>query len=388
MISLLARIFIKDRENVTDERVRVAYGMLCSLFGIFLNVLLFTGKYFAGLISGSIAITADAFNNLSDAGSSVITLLGFRLGAMKPDAQHPFGHGRIEYISGAAVASVIVAVGVQLGRDSLAKITSPTPIDTGLLPMAILVISICVKLYMFAYNRGVGKKINYPGMRATATDSVSDSVATTVVFLSMLAARLFGINIDGWSGVAVAGFIIYSGVSAMKDTLSPLLGNPPDPQLVKSITDIVMAHAEILNIHDLIVHDYGPGRLIISLHAEVPGNGDIYALHDAIDTAEFELSEKLGCLAVIHMDPISTDDNKVNAMRDAVTKAAKAIDSGMTIHDFRIVDGPTHTNVIFDAVLPFGTELSEEEARTRLEDAVHGLWTNAHPKIRIDRAYI
>jgi cation diffusion facilitator family transporter len=388
LVSLLARIFIRDREHTADEHVRFEYGMLCSLFGIFLNILLFTGKYIAGTIAGSIAITADAFNNLSDAGSSVITLLGFRLGALKPDAQHPFGHGRIEYISGAAVASVIIAVGFQLGRDSISRVLSPAPLDTGLLPMAILLVSIGVKLYMFVYNRAIGKKINSPGMRATAVDSISDSVATTVVLLSMLAARFLHVNVDGWSGIAVAGFIVYSGINAMKDTLSPLLGNAPDPELVASISNIVLSHPEIMNIHDLIVHDYGPGRLIISLHAEVPGDGDIFALHDAIDTAEYELSAKLGCLAVIHMDPISTDDSKVGAMREAVAAAAKAIDSGLTIHDFRIVDGPTHTNVIFDAVLPFGSGLSKDEARIRLEAAVRGLWANAHPKVNIDRPYL
>lgn len=388
LITLLSRIFIKDRENVADERVRREYGILCSLFGILLNVLLFAGKYFAGLVSGSIAVTADAFNNLSDAGSSLITLLGFRLGAMKPDAEHPFGHGRIEYISGVAVSTVIIAVGFELGRDSFAKIVNPAPIDTGLLPMAILLASICVKLYMFVYNHSVGKKLNSPGMHATAIDSLSDSVATFVVLLSILAARLLGVNIDGWSGMAVAAFIIYSGINAMKDTLSPLLGNPPAPELVQAITDIVTAHPEVMNIHDLIVHDYGPGRLIISLHAEVPGDGDIYALHDAIDTAEYELSSRLHCIAVIHMDPISTDDGKVASMRCALAEAARTIDERITIHDFRIVDGPTHTNVIFDAVLPLDAGLSDEDVKARLEGIVHSLWTNAHPKVHIDKPYL
>ncbi|NCB51199.1 MAG: cation transporter [Clostridia bacterium] len=387
LVSLLSRIFIKDRGNYTDEHVRSAYGTLCSIWGICLNILLFAGKYFAGLLSGSIAITADAFNNLSDAGSSAITLLGLRLGAKKPDAEHPFGHGRLEYLSGVAVSAIIIAVGFELGRDSVAKIVSPTPIDTGILPMAILLISIGVKFYMFCYNRIIGKKINSPGMHATAIDSISDCVATTVVLLSMLTARFFDINIDGWSGAAVAVFIIYSGICAIKDTLSPLLGNPPSAGLVNSINDIVMAHPEVLNIHDLIVHDYGPGRLIISLHAEVPGNGDIYALHDVIDTAEMELSTKLGCLAVIHMDPICTDDNKINAMRDALCRSIKTIDQRITIHDFRIVAGPTHTNVIFDAVLPFDTGLSDEEAKARLEEIVRSLWENAHPKITIDKLY-
>ncbi len=388
MITLLARLFIRDRDKVADAGVRRAYGMLCSLTGIGLNILLFLGKYLAGRLSGSIAMTADAFNNLSDAGSSVITLLGFRMAAKKPDPGHPFGHGRIEYLSGVAVSLIIIVVGVQLGLESIDKIISPEPVDAGLVPMLVLVASICVKGYMFAYNRGIGRKINSPGMSATALDSLSDCIATGVVLISMLLARFADVNIDGWGGAAVAVFIIFSGFKAAKETLSPLLGNPPDPQLVRDITDIVMSHPEVLNVHDLIVHDYGPGRLMISLHAEVPGDGDIYALHDAIDTAEYELQQKLGCSAVIHMDPVSPDGTKTAHMREELAEAAKAIDPRLTIHDFRIVDGPTHTNVIFDAVLPNDSSVTEDDAKAQLETIVHSLWQNSHPKVHIDRPFV
>lgn len=388
MITLLARLFIRDRDKVADAGVRRAYGMLCSLTGIGLNILLFLGKYLAGRLSGSIAMTADAFNNLSDAGSSVITLLGFRMAAKKPDPGHPFGHGRIEYLSGVAVSLIIIVVGVQLGLESIDKIMSPEPVDAGLVPMLVLVASICVKGYMFAYNRGIGRKINSPGMSATAMDSLSDSIATSVVLISMLLARFADVNVDGWGGAAVAIFIIFSGFKAAKETLSPLLGNPPDPQLVRDITDIVMSHPEVLNVHDLIVHDYGPGRLMISLHAEVPGDGDIYALHDAIDTAEYELQQKLGCSAVIHMDPVSPDGTKTAHMREELAEAAKAIDPRLTIHDFRIVDGPTHTNVIFDAVLPNDSSVTEDDAKAQLETIVHSLWQNSHPKVHIDRPFV
>ncbi len=388
MITLLARLFIRDRDKVADAGVRRAYGMLCSLTGIGLNVLLFLGKYLAGQLSGSIAMTADAFNNLSDAGSSVITLLGFRMAAKKPDPGHPFGHGRIEYLSGVAVSLIIIVVGVQLGLESINKIISPEPVDAGLVPMLVLVASICVKGYMFAYNRGIGRKINSPGMSATAVDSLSDCIATGVVLISMLLARFADVNADGWGGAAVAVFIIFSGFRAAKETLSPLLGNPPDPQLVKDITDIVMSHPEVLNVHDLIVHDYGPGRVMVSLHAEVPGDGDIYALHDAIDTAEYELQEKLGCSAVIHLDPVSPDGTKTAHMRDELAEAAKAVDPRLSIHDFRIVDGPTHTNVIFDAVLPNDSPVTEDEAKAQLETIVHGLWENSHPKVHIDRPFV
>ena len=388
MITLLARLFIRDRDKVADAGVRRAYGMLCSLTGIGLNILLFLGKYLAGRLSGSIAMTADAFNNLSDAGSSVITLLGFRMAAKKPDPGHPFGHGRIEYLSGVAVSLIIIVVGVQLGLESIDKIMSPEPVDAGLVPMLVLVASICVKGYMFAYNRGIGRKINSPGMSATAMDSLSDSIATSVVLISMLLARFADVNVDGWGGAAVAVFIIFSGFKAAKETLSPLLGNPPDPQLVRDITDIVMSHPEVLNVHDLIVHDYGPGRLMISLHAEVPGDGDIDALHDAIDTAEYELQQKLGCSAVIHMDPVSPDGTKTAHMREELAEAAKAIDPRLTIHDFRIVDGPTHTNVIFDAVLPNDSSVTEDDAKAQLETIVHSLWQNSHPKVHIDRPFV
>lgn len=388
MITLLARLFIKDRDKVADAAVRRAYGMLCSLTGIGLNVLLFLGKYLAGRLSGSIAMTADAFNNLSDAGSSVITLLGFRMAAKKPDPGHPFGHGRIEYLSGVAVSIIIIVVGVQLGLESIDKIMNPQPVDAGLLPMLVLVASICVKGYMFAYNRGIGRKINSPGMAATAMDSLSDSIATSVVLISMLLSRFAGVNADGWGGIAVACFIIFSGFKAAKETLSPLLGNPPDPQLVHDITNIVLSHSEVMNVHDLIVHDYGPGRLMVSLHAEVPGNGNIYALHDTIDTIEYELSSKLGCDAVIHMDPVSLDGTKTAHMRDELAEAAKSIDPRLSIHDFRIVDGPTHTNVIFDAVLPNDSKLTEEEAVAQLEALVNSLWQNSHPKVHIDRPFV
>ncbi|MFR5887459.1 MAG: cation diffusion facilitator family transporter [Oscillospiraceae bacterium] len=388
MITLLARLFIKDRDKVADAAVRRAYGMLCSLTGIGLNVLLFLGKYLAGRLSGSIAMTADAFNNLSDAGSSVITLLGFRMAAKKPDPGHPFGHGRIEYLSGVAVSIIIIVVGVQLGLESIDKIMNPQPVDAGLLPMLVLVASICVKGYMFAYNRGIGRKINSPGMAATAMDSLSDSIATSVVLISMLLSRFAGVNADGWGGIAVACFIIFSGFKAAKETLSPLLGNPPDPQLVHDITNIVLSHSEVMNVHDLIVHDYGPGRLMVSLHAEVPGNGNIYALHDTIDTIEYELSSKLGCDAVIHMDPVSPDGTKTAHMRDELAEAAKSIDPRLSIHDFRIVDGPTHTNVIFDAVLPNDSKLTEEEAVAQLEALVNSLWQNSHPKVHIDRPFV
>ena len=388
MIKLLTKLFIKDHENVANAAVRRAYGTMCSLYGIFLNLLLFAGKYFAGVISGSVAITADAFNNLSDAGSSIITLLGFAIAGKKPDLDHPFGHGRAEYLAGLALSAVIILMGFELAKSSFDKILHPEPINTGLLPALILVCSILVKFYMCLYNRSVGKKINSAAMQATAVDSLSDSVATTVVLLSMGIAYFFHVNIDGYAGLLVAVFIIYAGFNAAKDTVSPLLGQAPDPEFVQQIADIVTAHPEVVGIHDLVVHDYGPGRVMVSLHAEVRGDGNIFDLHDAIDTAETELKEQLGCIATIHMDPIEADNTEVSQMRAAVSEKLKELDNVISIHDFRMVPGPTHTNLIFDAVVPADYPKSDEELAANIRQQIHQAWPDRYAVVTIDHSYI
>jgi len=386
MVTLLAKQLIPNHENTADAAVRQAYGSLCGFMGILLNLLLFGGKYLAGLLAGSVAVMADAFNNLADAGSSIVTLLGMRLAGMKPDPDHPFGHGRIEYITGVAVSIMIIVVGFELGQDSVNQIKQPAPVDASLLSIGILVASILVKIYIFAYNRSVGHKINAPAMLATATDSLSDCISTAVVLVSMLLSRFLGINIDGWCGVLVATFIIYAGIKSTAETLSPLLGTPPDPEFVEQIETIVLSYDEIINIHDLVVHDYGPGRCMVTLHAEVPGNGDIFALHDAVDSAEMELREQLGCEATIHMDPISADNEKVASMRLQTALFASELGEGISIHDFRIVEGPTHTNVIFDAVVPYDVKLSPDELKGQLADFV-AAWPHHNAVITIDRPY-
>ena len=353
MITILSGLFIKNRDQFGDSDVRRAYGMLCSIVGIALNVFLFAGKYLAGVISGSIAITADAFNNLSDAGSSFISLVGFKFSGMKADADHPFGHGRIEYVSGFGVSMVIILMGIELFKTSIEKIFHPEPVETGALAVGILVVSICVKGYMCFYNRTVGKKIQSETMKATAMDSMSDSIATTAVLISMAVAHVTGISIDGWCGCLVACFVLYAGFGAAKDTLNPLLGEPPSREFVNEIRTIVMAHPEILGIHDLVVHDYGPGRRMISLHGEVSGDCDIFEIHDVIDRIEKELKEKLGCEAVIHMDPIVVNNEAINETKKEVVDMINEHFPGVTIHDFRMIQGPTHTNLIFDAVVPF-----------------------------------
>ena len=388
MISLLSRWFIRDRDNVTDPAVRRAYGQLCGLTGIGLNILLFIGKFLAGTISGSIAITADAFNNLSDAGSSVITLLGFRLAGRKPDPEHPFGHGRIEYISGLIVSGLILLMGVELAKTSFEKILHPEAVDFSVIAIVILVVSIAVKLYMGMYNRQIGKKINSAAMAATAADCVSDSISTSAVLVAMLVAKFTGLMIDGYVGMVVAVLILISGIKAAKETIAPLLGQAPEPEFVKQIEEIVMAHEPICGIHDLVVHDYGPGRVMISLHAEVPASGDILELHDVIDNAEAALRKELSCEVVIHMDPIVTDDGVTAELRAKVAEMVKSIDERMTIHDFRMVPGNTHTNLIFDAVVPHDIGISNQEVGDRIRQMVKDMDGNYFAVVLVEYSYV
>lgn len=388
MIAILSKIFIKNREDYKDSEVRRQYGILCSVFGIILNVVLFGLKYFAGLVSGSVAITADAFNNLSDAGSSLITVIGFKFAGMKPDTEHPFGHGRFEYISGLAVSIAILMMGFELGRSSIEKIIHPEPVDTSITAFIILVASILVKAYMAVYNRSIGRKIHSAAMAATAVDSFSDAVATTVVLVCMGIMVGTGLNVDGYCGVLVAVFILYAGYQAARETMSPLLGGKPEPEFVQRIQDIVMQHEKIAGFHDLIVHDYGPGRLMISLHAEVPGDEDIYLLHDLIDNIEAELDQQLGCESVIHMDPIETNNELVMSMRKEVSSIVKELDDKLSIHDFRMVTGNTHTNLIFDVVLPQEFPMTDEQLRKMVQEKIMEKYPQYFAVIKVEKEYI
>ena len=385
MISILSRIFIKNHADTSDPGVRRAYGVLCGAVGIFLNVLLFAAKYLAGTLTGSIAIVADAFNNLSDAGSSIITLLGFKLAAKKPDRDHPYGHGRFECIAGLVVSFVILMMGFDLAKSSVTKIFHPEAVDFSILSICILIGSILVKLYMSLYNRAVGKRINSAAVLATATDSISDVCATTMVLAATLIARFTGVNIDGWAGAIVSLVILWAGYNAAKDTIDPLLGQAPDPEFVQRIADIVNRYPEVVGIHDLAVHDYGAGRVMISLHAEVPSSGDIMALHDVIDTIERDLQDELNCSAVIHMDPISTDDALITSTRELLkNRIHEAISPDVSIHDFRMVPGPTHTNVIFDAVVPYEFPQSDEQVREEISKLVRALEGDYFAVVTID----
>lgn len=388
MVTFLAKIFIKNPSDYHSGEVRQAYGMLCGTVGILLNILLFAGKWLAGTLSGSIAITADAFNNLSDAGSSVITLLGFKLSGQKPDPEHPFGHGRMEYISGLFVAVAILIMGFELVKTSVGKVLHPETIESSPLILGILIASILVKFYMNYYNRKIGKKIDSTAMIATANDSLSDTISTFLVLGATLISQFTGLQLDGWFGIAVGLFIVYTGITTMKDTMDPLLGQPPSPDFVREIENLVKAHPIVCGIHDLLVHDYGPGRLIISLHAEVPAQGNLLEIHDEIDNIEKELQNKLSCMATIHMDPIVTNDSHINALRERVTKLVHETEPDLHIHDFRVVEGTTHTNIIFDIVIPYQSEKSDQEIVSLIKTAIRS-WDsgNYFAVIQVDHDY-
>lgn len=388
MITLLAKILFHGHNDMKNPAARQAYGVLCGAVGIFLNLCLFAGKFFAGMVSNSIAITADAFNNLSDAGSSIITLIGFKMAGQKPDPHHPFGHGRIEYISGFLVAIIILLMGVELLKTSVSKIIHPEELAFSPLILIILIVSISVKCYMFYYNRTLGKKLDSAAMLATAADSFSDSLATTAVLISTLVSHFTGLAIDGWCGILVGLFICWSGYGAARDTISPLLGQAPDREFVQQINDIVTAHQTILGIHDLIVHNYGPGRTLISLHAEVPADGDILELHDLIDTIEHELRDTLNCHAVIHMDPVCVGDEETMRLKELVRGYLAEIDERITMHDFRIVTGPTHTNLIFDVVVPYGFPMKDEELVSAISGRVRRDNPSYYTVIEVDQTMI
>jgi len=388
LIHFLAKMLIPDYKNTASSDVRNAYGALCGIMGIVLNVILFAIKLLAGLLSGAISVMADAFNNLTDAGSSVITLIGFRMAGQKPDKHHPFGHGRIEYISGLIVSMIIILVGFELGKTSFEKIISPEVPVFSMIAVIILVCSVFIKAYIAVYNFSIGKKIASSAMKATAYDSLSDCVATSAVLICLLISHFANINIDAYCGIAVSVFILFSGIRSAKETMDPLLGTPPEQELIDEITSIVYSHEGVAGIHDLIIHDYGPGRMMISLHAEVPSDANLIETHDMIDNIEKSLRAKLGCDAVIHMDPIATDDAHTLEVKEKIVALIGCVDSRLSLHDFRMVKGPTHTNVLFDLVVPFEMQKSDEELRENVQTIVKTIDENYYSVINIDKSYV
>ncbi len=388
MIKLLSKIFIKNYTDYQDEQVRSQYGVLCGAFGIFLNAILFTLKFVFGTLAASVAMVADAFNNLSDAGSSLVQILGFKLSAKKPDPDHPFGHGRIEYISGLIVSFLILYMGVALVKDSVLSIIHPKQPDTGVISIVIMGIGILVKLYMYIYNHLVARKIDSVAMEVVAKDSLNDVISTSVVIAALVGSRFTSLPLDGIGGVVVGIFILKTGFEAAKDTIAPLLGSAPSVEFVNQIEEELMKHKPIVGMHDLIVHDYGPGRVMISLHAEVPGNLNIFSLHDVIDVAEHDIAVRFGCQVVIHMDPVDTENKRLEGLKKVLSEEIVKINPELKAHDVRMVPGDTHTNLIFDVVKPFSCILTDEQLKLAIHNAVHARIPDVFCAITVDQPFV
>ena len=346
--NFLVKRFVKNYDNVSDIKVRGAYANLAGIVGIVTNLILFIIKLSVGLFSNSVSILADAFNNLSDAASSIITIIGFKMANKPADAEHPFGHGRIEYITAMIVSFMVMLVGLQFVKTSFQKIINPTLVTFELWPFILLLISIGFKFWLSKFNKSIGNKINSSTLKATATDAMGDVFTSTTVVISFLISKFTTLPIDGYIGIVVALAIVYSGFSLIKETLSPLLGEPPDPVLVSDITDMVMSYDNITGIHDLIVHNYGPGRIMASIHAEIPSNIDIMEIHHIIDTAEREISKKLNIYLVIHMDPICVDTDEIIEARNMLKDVLSKYEEVKSFHDFRVVGENNNKNLIFD----------------------------------------
>ena len=381
------RLFIKDYKQTQKPEVRLLYGTVSGITGLVCNALLFAVKLFIGVISGSISITADALNNLSDAGSSVISLIGFKLAGKPADKEHPFGHGRMEYIAGLIISFFMLIVGFELGRSSIEKIISPTEVSYNALTIIILIISMLIKLWMSFFYRGAGKKINSETLIAAAKDSVNDVLTTGAILVSVIVMYVFKVNIDAYMGMAVAVYIIISGVMALKQTTDPLLGQPPSREMIDSIVNTLLSHEEIAGVHDIIVHNYGPGRCIATVHAEVPVDADILKVHDVVDFAEHEVLEKYNILLTVHVDPIETNNEKVLVLRELATQIALSINENITIHDFRIA-GEANTNMIFDLVNPSDSKISDSEIKRIFQEKLKNINEKYSAVITVDKDFI
>lgn len=385
MTALLCKLFIRNADNPRDPRVRSAYATLTSAVGIILNLLLFAGKFLAGTLAHSVAICADAMNNLSDAGSQVLTLVGCRMAAKDADRDHPYGHARMEYVTSMIVSFIILLIGYELLRDSIDKIINPVKTEFHLLTVIILAVSVIVKLWLGLFNRAIGKKIDSDALRATMIDSLSDAGATLAVLVCTLIYRWTDFDADAYVGIAVAMLILVAGIRVLLDAKNAILGEAPPPALLDDIRTVVSAYPDALGIHDMMVHNYGPGRTIASLHVEVDGNRNVFDMHDMIDRIEKQLGDDLGIIATVHMDPIVVGDAEVDRLREQVNERLQQLDSRLTLHDFRFVRGATHSNLIFDVVVPFEIKLSDEELRKHIDSAVRSIDATYCTVITIDR---
>ena len=385
MTYLLSKLFIKNRENVKDPNVRRAYGTMVSIVGILANLLLAAIKFFAGLISGAISITADAVNNVSDAGSQIISLISFKISAKPADRDHPFGHARIEYVASMIVSFLILHVGLDLFTESINKILNPSPTEFSIPLFIILGISILGKLWLFIFNRTVAKKINSSVMKATAADSLSDAASTAAVLIAALVGYFTDIQTDAYMGIIVAVLILVAGIKILNETKNSILGSPPEQEVVDAVASLALSYPEILGIHDMVIHNYGVGNTIASLHAEVDGTANIFDTHDVIDNLEKRLFDELGVRATVHMDPIVTDDEKVTALREVTLKTVLSIDERLNIHDFRYVEGTTHSNLLFDVVAPFELKMSDNELKREISSRISKVDPTYFVVITVDR---
>lgn len=384
---MLEKIFIKDYKDIALPRVRNAYGILASVVGIICNIILCSAKIAVGVIFGAVSITADGLNNLSDAGSSLVSVLGFRWANKPADKDHPFGHARVEYIMGFVIAFIVLFLGVELAISSIEKIIDKGTTDTTIVMMAVLAASILVKLGMFFYYRSVAKKISSSTLKAAAVDSVNDCIATGAVLACTVIAYFTHFELDGYVGIAVAVFIFVSGVKLVKETFSPLLGEKPSAELVKNISKKIHSYDGVLGIHDLIVHNYGPNRYHASVHVEVSASDDIMVSHEMIDTIERNF-HKEGINLVIHLDPIITDDERVDKLRDMTLEKLSEIDKELKMHDFRVVWGENRKNLIFDVVMPMEMKMKDEELIGMLEEKIHSADSQCFIIVDIDRNYV
>lgn len=385
MTKTLIRLFVRDAENTRDVRVRERYGVLSGAVGIACNVLLFALKLVIGLLTGSISIAADAFNNLSDGLSCLISIVGFKVAGKEPDAKHPFGYGRTEYIAGLVVSFIIVLVGFEFLKTSVERILHPAPVAFSWVLMAILAVSMLVKLWMGAFNVQIGWRIDSPVLMAAGQDSRNDVITTGVVMIGMIAGRFTPLPVDGYIGVLVALFIVWAGIGIARDTVAPLLGEAADPEIAEHIGQIVMDSPYIVGVHDLIVHNYGAGRSLASLHAEVPSDSDFVAVHEVIDEAEKRVWQQTGVYVVIHMDPIDVNNAHVAALREQVDHVLREIDENLSMHDFRVVDGARQINLIFDVVVPFsyGNEAKRDLMMT-IRDKLKEIDERYNPVVTFD----
>lgn len=388
MTNLLVKLFVKNPDDVKNAKTRENYGILSGIVGIVCNIILAVSKLIVGTVSGSISITADAVNNLSDAGSSVVTVFGFKAAGKPADDEHPFGHGRLEYICALVVSFLVLLMGFELIKSSIDKIINPSALSFSWPAIVVLLISICVKLWLAFFNRNLGRRIKSPAMEAVVADSLSDTAATAVSMISLIFAAFTDIPLDGYMGIIVALFIFASGIGILKDTVGPLLGESPSPELVKSFEERILSYDGVVGVHDIMIHNYGPNRSFASAHAEVPADNDIMHSHDTIDLIERDIYSEFGIFTVIHLDPIITDDERISELKEIVTEVVKGIDERLSIHDFRVVEGPTHTNIVFDLVKPHKFQMKDFDIKKLIEKKVKEIDENYFTVITFEYSYI